>query len=328
MIAKYSGILLTCVNYINNGGVIMKNFFTFAVVSTFLFVSLFGCSKADTENVPVETPKKVEASAATTNTVKQSKVYNDKNILAAVGDTVITVEEFNERVAVLPEQYRKLATERKKEYVNELVNDVLLYNEALRLNVDQQPEAQKLLTEAKKKIFITWMLNNAVDKKIKVSDSEVKKFYKQNKDKYKASETMRASHILVPTKDQAEDIIAILSMGEAFDTLAKAKSVDPSAQQGGDIGYFQKGQLLPEFEAACEQLKTDGISAPVQTKLGYHVIKLTDRKPAEQKSFDEVKEDAKMRLQMQERQKIFNKMITRLRKENKIYLNEKALTSK
>jgi parvulin-like peptidyl-prolyl isomerase len=89
---------------------------------------------------------------------------------------------------------------------------------------------------------------------------------------------IRASHILVPTLNQAEFLLKEIEKGKSFEELAKKYSSCPSGHEGGDLGFFGKGQMVPEFEKEAFSLKIGEISKPVKTQFGYHLIKVTDKK--------------------------------------------------
>lgn len=123
-------------------------------------------------------------------------------------------------------------------------------------------------------------------KDLKLEDKDLKEYYEANKEKY---ETIKASHILVEKEEDAKAISKELKEGGDFAELSK-KSIEPdAAEREGDLGYFGRGQMVPEFEEAAFKLKVDEISDPVKTEHGYHVIKVTDKKD----SFDKVKEEVK-----------------------------------
>ena len=84
---------------------------------------------------------------------------------------------------------------------------------------------------------------------------------------------MRALHIMVATKEEAEAVLAELKSGKDFAEIAKKKSKGPNAKNGGDLGYFMKGDFQPEFENAIEKTKVGGISEIVKTNMGYHIFK-------------------------------------------------------
>ncbi len=123
-------------------------------------------------------------------------------------------------------------------------------------------------------------------KSLKLEDKDLKAYYEKNKAKY---ETIKASHILVKTEAEAKAIAKQLKNGADFGELAK-KSIEPgAAEKKGDLGYFARGQMVPEFEKAAFALKVGEISDPVKTEYGYHIIKVTDKK----ESFDQVKDEVK-----------------------------------
>lgn len=252
------------------------------------------------------------------------KALKDK-VLISVGEINILESDFNERISNLPDRYKEIVKKHKDEYVQELINDTLLYREALRKKIHKNKDVRKVIEEAKRKILIARLLKDEVDDAITINREDIENFYNDNKDKYVTAEVLRASHILVPSKEEAKNILQELSNGKNFEDMARAKSIDPTAQNGGDIGYFPKGQLMPEFENACCRLNIGGVTDAVKTKLGWHVIKLTGRKAPETKTLEEVTDDIRVKLRSVKRQKVFNKLLDDLRKKTKITINKKLL---
>ena len=118
-----------------------------------------------------------------------------------------------------------------------------------------------------------------VEPTIKITDEEISAYFEQNKDSFAQQEQVEASHILVEDKATADKVLKKLNDGEDFAKLAKEYSKDASnAENGGSLGYFGKGQMVPEFEEAAFKLKVNEISAPVKTEYGYHIIKVTGKK--------------------------------------------------
>lgn len=143
-----------------------------------------------------------------------------------------------------------------------------------------------------------------------ISDEDVKKQYEENKDLYVS---IRASHILVETEEEAKEILNRINNGESFEDLTKL-STEPGAEaRKGDLGYFTRGKMVAEFEKAAFELKPGEISDVVQTEFGYHIIKLNDRK----ESFEEVKDNVLADLQNKESAK-FDEKIKELRDNAKI----------
>ena len=153
--------------------------------------------------------------------------------------------------------------------------------------------------QTKDQLLITKLVTKLQqDMKVDITDAEVKKFYDENPEYFAVPEQMNASHILVKTEEEAKEILKMLKEGKDFGMLAQEKSTDPSAKQNnGNLGFFGKGQMVPEFEAAALALKEGAISEPVKTQFGYHIIKLHKKEQAKTLSFEEAKADIKKGLQ-------------------------------
>lgn len=250
----------------------------------------------------------------------------EEEVLVTIGDTTITMSDFEERVANLPEMYREIARKRKALYVEEIINDTLLYQEAVRRGLDRDKDVQKVIEEATRKILIAKLLETEVDSVLEVTDEDIEAYYEENRHRYMTPEVMRASHILLNSLEDANRVVADLARGAVFEDIARARSLDPTAQQGGDIGYFPKGQLMPEFERACSRLEVGEVSGVTRTSLGYHVIKLTDRKPPMERPVETVREEIEFRLRDARRRDLFNELLERLKSETDIVVNEEALS--
>lgn len=147
-------------------------------------------------------------------------------------------------------------------------------------------------------------------KNIKASEDDIKTFYEQNLQRFSTPEERRASHILIAVnnektdadaKKEADEIYKQLQADPSkFSQLAKSKSADPgSARQGGDLGFFQKGMMVPEFDNAVFSGKKGDLVAPVKTQFGYHIIKIVDVKPAQAKPLKEVRGEIEALYQQQ-----------------------------
>ena len=139
---------------------------------------------------------------------------------------------------------------------------------------------------------------------------------------FKEKESVHARHILVKTEDEAKKIITELKplsgakLKEKFIELAKKDSTGPSGSNGGDLGYFSKGQMVPAFNDKVFTMKKGTITeAPVKTQFGYHVIYLEDKKPSLTRSFDEVKAFIEQRLKMEKFKTVVKKKMDTLQKQ-------------
>jgi peptidyl-prolyl cis-trans isomerase C len=174
------------------------------------------------------------------------------------------------------------------------------------------------------------LIDKEVSEKIKVSDEETKSFYDENPQLFQQPEQIKASHILIkveadaPADQKAEarkKIEAVqqkVQKGEDFATLAKTYSEGPSGPRGGDLGYFQRGQMVKPFEEAAFSLKPNETSEIVETRFGYHLIKVDDKKPAKKMTYAEVKDRLNDHLKKQKTDSETSAYIETLRKEAKI----------
>lgn len=148
-------------------------------------------------------------------------------------------------------------------------------------------------------------LRKILGPQVTITEDDMKKYYEENKEMMATPEQVKASHILVATKEESEAILAQLKGGADFATLAKEKSTDPgSKEQGGDLDYFGKGMMVKEFEDAAFSLPVGELSNVVQTSHGFHIIKVTDKKAATTPTYDQKKDDIKEELTSQKIQEL------------------------
>lgn len=189
---------------------------------------------------------------------------------------------------------------------------------------------EKLKSDARIDISITKMMEAEVASQPPPAATQIREFYDKNPDKFKQEEAVRASHILfrVPenadaaTKkkamDQAQSVLKQAQSGADFAELAKKYSADGSAPQGGDLNFFTKGQMVPAFDQAAFSMKPGQISEIVTTQFGYHIIKVTDRRPASTVPFEQVSDRIKEYLTEQQKQQKAQAFIESLKQKAKI----------
>ena len=177
---------------------------------------------------------------------------------------------------------------------------------------------------------IQQLMDKEVTEKIKISDEETKSFYDKNPQLFQQPEQVKARHILIKVQADAPDdqkaearkkIEAVqekVKKGEDFATLAKTYSEGPSGPRGGDLGYFRRGQMVKPFEDAAFSLKPNETSEIVETRFGYHLIKVDDKKPAKKMTYAEVKDRLNEHLKKQKADSESDAYIETLRKGAKI----------
>lgn len=254
----------------------------------------------------------------------------DTSVLAEGSGVKITKETFEKKIKRLPEwaKGRFQTEEGKKNFLKELIKEELLFLEAKKQGLNREAEVIAKLEEFEKMTLINLLLKKEIEEKGTPSEEEIREYYDKNPEGFKIGFRIRAKHILVETKEEAEDILKRIQKGASFSNLAKELSKDPgSAKNGGDLGFFGSGTMLPEFEKVAFNLKIGAISNPVKTQFGYHIIQVTEKNEGKLRDFEEVKEEVKKRLTMNKQKIFFTSFIEKLEKENKVNINEEAFKS-
>jgi len=251
--------------------------------------------------------------AAATLTFTGYAMAADSNaVLATVNGSKITQKDYDQYIQ-LNSQGAQMA---KGRVIDELVSRELVYQDALKQKLDKDKDVKAQIEALRTNIILGAALSKAVKSK-PISDKELKKVYDEKVGNFKLTE-YKARHILLKTKEDAEKVVTELDMGGDFADLAKKRSTGPSAKQGGDLGWFAAQQMVPEFSQVLVQLdKGKYTKTPVQTKFGWHVIKLEDTRDAKPPTFDEVKP----KLQQSIEQQRLSDYIKGLREKAKIKIN-------
>jgi len=248
-------------------------------------------------------------------------------VLAEVNGATITDTEFYKEQENLP-PYLKPMTETpegRKEMLDTMVVRELIMQQAQKEGIDKSPAVAAKLEDLKKRVVVEAFLKKKVEESANVSDADLKAFYDKNIDKFKTGEQIRASHILVKTEPEAKEIEKQLKAGGNFEDLAKKHSIDGAAAKGGDLGWFGKGSMLPDFEKVAFSLKEGATSGIVQTKFGYHIVKVTGKRPAGTRTLEEMKDQIKAAMAPEKQQETFKKLKEDLKKNAKINVKDDAL---
>ena len=258
-----------------------------------------------------------------------SEAKKDKGgvVLAEVNGATITDADFYKEQENLPPYLKPMTetAEGKKEMLDTMVVRELIMQQAQKDGIDKSPAVAAKLEDLKKRVIVEAFLKKKVEESANISDADLQAFYKKNEDKFKTGDQIRASHILVKTEPEAKEIEKQLKGGAKFEDLAKKHSIDGAAAKGGDLGWFGKGSMLPDFEKVAFSLKEGTTSGIVQTKFGYHIIKATGKRPAGTRSFEEVKDQIKAAVAPEKQQETFKKLKEELKKGAKLTIKEDAL---
>ncbi len=218
--------------------------------------------------------------------------FADSKVVAKVNGVEITEKDIDLARAEVGDQLANIpAKDRRRDLLLYLIENQLLADAAKKEKLDQGPKSEELMKYYQRRALHDAYFNDKIREA--VTDEQLKKIYDTEVAKVKPQTEFNARHILVKTEEDAHDIVERLNRGSDFAELAKEKSTGPSGAQGGDLGYFAKGRMVPEFEAAVLKLKKGDVSDPVKTQFGWHVIKLEDIRESKPPAFDDVKDGLK-----------------------------------
>jgi peptidyl-prolyl cis-trans isomerase C len=233
---------------------------------------------------PATDPGKVR-SATQTTVIANADAPLPQGALASVNGRPIqdlSVENVVQQITASGEQADR------ERILDELINLEVLTQAAEALDLDKTPE----ISAALQLQYTQTMANAYLARKgaeMSFSEDELRAEYESQSAAVDRAE-FRASHILLETREQAEEVIAELAAGKKFDALARLRSIDPAGENGGDLGWFQANTMVPEFTSAVAAMQVGETSSePVESEFGFHVIKLLDRREAALPDFESVK---------------------------------------
>lgn len=251
-------------------------------------------------------------------------------VLAEVNGTAITTEDLKKQIEMLPPQVQAFAAtpDGRRELFDNIVAQEIMAGEAAKAGVENDPLFKERLAEIKKRLMVEAYVKKTLEEKVKIDDAELQKFYDQNKDRFKTGNQIKASHIIVKDEAVAKQVKAELDKGGSFEELAKKYSTDGAAAKGGDLGWFAKDAMIPEFYDAAAALKEGQTSGIIKTRFGYHIIKLTGKRGPGIVPFAEIKDQLREMMLPQKQQEYFAKMKEEVKAKAKIVYKDKSLEPK
>jgi peptidyl-prolyl cis-trans isomerase C len=246
----------------------------YAAIAAVLFTVLAasGCSKDPSS----EAPAPASASASDPVVARVNGVDIRQSDLALAEEDVGA-----DMQAVSPEA--------KREHLISYLADIIMVTQAAdKQNLADNPDFKRRLEFLRNKLLMGYELQQQA--KTALTDEALRQTYDEAVKSMAGQEEVRARHILVQGEDEAKAILEQLKKGADFATLAKEKSKDPGAAEGGDLGYFTKDQMVPEFADVAFKMYPGQLSNPVKTQFGWHVIKLEDKRTKQPPEFEKVKD--------------------------------------
>jgi len=248
---------------------------------------------------------------------------SEDTVLAIVNGKEIkstAIDKFIKNLGNQPKQ--KLDTpEGRKRILNELIQQELLYADAIDNHYDEDEEFLTRLDETEAEMLKQYAVYKLF-KDITVTDEDVENYYKENRTNFFRDSSYRASHILLKDEQTANKVKEEIDNGLLFEQAALKYSLCPSKQKGGDLGFFQKGKMVKEFEDKVFEMELNQISEPVQTKYGYHIIKLTDKKEPGIMPLEIIKDNLKRDLMRAKQNYFYNQKMKELKNKYTIEMKE------
>jgi peptidyl-prolyl cis-trans isomerase C len=215
---------------------------------------------------------------------------SDKVLAVAAGHE-ITEDELIGLIRNYPDQQQLslMSPEGRAQVLEQLIAFHLFAQMAEEEKI-MESEEYKTMIEKMKKELASHMAATSSIVGVTVDSAAEKAFYEQNKEKYLSKAQVRASHILVDSKEKAIQVCGEIADGKSFEQAAKEHSTCPSSEQGGDLGYFSKGQMVPEFEKAAFDGEVGRVLGPIATQFGFHLIEVKDKKIGAEIPFEQAQE--------------------------------------
>lgn len=295
-----------------------------------------------------------------TGCTDKEKTY-EQDIIAEINGEKITLEEFENSFASAGDDYgsmfplaRKDKLKVKATHLNQMIEERLIIIEGKNLGIDVGKEeidatiAQiklnygtdkdfekvfinknidraKWRKKIKRKLLIEKIISQAVSSGANITNEEVEEYFNKNRDEFSSDEQVRARQILLEDELEAAKARERIWSGEKFEDVAKEVSLSPDGKEGGDLGFFSRGVMPPEFDEVVFTLEVDRLSEVVRSTYGYHIFLVEERKAARDLSLDEVKDTIEEILKRDMEEYLYRKWMDELRRKTKIKTNEKLL---
>lgn len=238
----------------------------------------------------------------------------ENKVLATISGVEITENDLNAIIMRYPADKRGMFNSEmgKKQLLEQMISFDLMYKLGNEMKINETEEYKANLAQLEKDL-ITQVTINKILSEVTVTDDDAKKYYENHKNEFEQPATVSAKHILVDNEELCLEIKNKIENGEmSFEEAAKQYSTCPSKEQGGNLGVFGRGMMVPEFEEAAFTLDLEKVSEPVQTQFGYHLIKVEAKNEATTSDFETVKNQIIQRLMQENQEKKYLDLIKEL----------------
>lgn len=235
-------------------------------------------------------------------------------VLANVNGKPITEEDVNRFIMAMGRNGQAYNNPQGRAAVLEqLIAQRLFLLDAQRNLLERDQAFKDQLAVVKEQLLMEYAISKCVDS-VRVTEDEVRGYYDSHKEEMTQDETVNASHILVDSEEKANELLKAINDGEiSFEDAARENSSCPSSSQGGNLGDFGRGQMVPEFDQACFEMEEGEVRGPVKTQFGYHLIRLNKKNPAEALSYNDVRAQLYEQITRERQQAAYQSKINQLK---------------
>jgi peptidyl-prolyl cis-trans isomerase C len=233
--------------------------------------------------------------------------------VARVGESTLADADLQR---LIPPEIRETVTGAEvRDIVDRWVRTELLFQRAMQEGLDRDPEVAARRRDAERDLLADAYLQRELENRVRVGSDEIQAYYRQHQAEY--TQELQLKHILVDTREEAEEILQALRGGAGFEDLARQRSTDPTAAGGGDLGFLGKGAMNPAFEPHVFGLQPGEYAGPIATTFGYHIVKVAARRPAtDPLHFDAARDEIMHNLMLQKQQAAQAQILADLRRES------------
>ncbi len=261
-------------------------------------------------------------------------ISTDDPVVAKIGNKMIMKSDFERWISFGSEQTRvalEKDPKRRASMLRQIITSMVIADQARKEGFSQRQDIKENMELLINNFLTIEYFDKVIAQKIEVKDKHIRQYYEENKSKFKVPARVRARHILVKVnrtapegelkqaQEQANQILKRIKSGEDFSKLAAEYSDDPGSKEtGGDIGFFSRGRMAPEFENTAFSLKPGETSDIVQTNFGFHIIRVTDRKDPSIQPYETVKEQLRKKVAINMKKKAVDDYVDKIIEEKDV----------
>jgi len=250
---------------------------------------------------------------------------DEKKVIVSIGSSELTLEVLNKEIPTSLQS--KVTKDQINSYIQQWIDTELIYQNAVKLGMDLDQDFRYELEKAKKELLVKKYLNRVLIENTNVAKEEIQKYYDENKESFMiGSDEIRALHILVATKNEANSIHQRISRGDDFVEVAKEVSIDYAENERIELDFFSRNDIVPELRRRVFSYRQGSLTQPLKSEFGYHIFKILEKRSrGTYKDLDEVKDDIVSRLASSHNSQQYRNLLIELRNKTRVKTYENNL---